>query len=389
MAVYRVARTGNFTVMANYHLRDKNLTLKAKGLLSLILSLPEKWTFSIKGLARICKEGVDAIRAALQELKSAGYIIYTRVRNAMGQLKDAEYVIYERPQPAQQEAQEEKTEEKEEETVSEPDEEAPVFSLPVLAEPTQDEPVLENPTLGNPAQINNNNISNTDYSLPVSVTPKRERDKKLNEKNPYPSNPYLNPCPARTQPEPIRKDRTEGSLPMAFSSRYGMLTPMDERRVNEKRADLKHRICYDALSADFGQEQVDEVVNIMMEVLTSTCGQMQVAGKKVPSALVRQQFSLMGKEHIEEVFNCLNNTHTVIKNPKAYIITCLFNASMTLNLHMGAKGRATVFQMEEQKKQRESDLAIEAFVDYVDKNDPTFWEKVKPDMRRAMYGIAC
>ena len=94
MAVYRVARTGNFTVMANYHLRDKNLTLKAKGLLSLILSLPEKWTFSIKGLARICKEGVDAIRAALQELKSAGYIIYTRVRNAMGQLKDAEYVIY-------------------------------------------------------------------------------------------------------------------------------------------------------------------------------------------------------------------------------------------------------------------------------------------------------
>ena len=253
MAVYRVARTGNFTVMANYHLRDINLTLKAKGLLSLILSLPEKWTFSIKGLARICKEGVDAIRAALQELKSAGYIIYTRVRNAMGQLKDAEYVIYERPQPTQQETQEEKTEEKEEETVSEPDEEAPVFSLPVLAEPTQDEPVLENPTLGNPAQINNNNISNTDYSLPVSVTPKRERDKKLNEKNPYPSNPYLNPYPARTQPEPIRKDRTEGSLPMAFSSRYGMLTPMDERRVNEKRADLKHRICYDALSADFGQ----------------------------------------------------------------------------------------------------------------------------------------
>ena len=152
MAVYRVARTGNFTVMANYHLRDKNLTLKAKGLLSLILSLPEKWNFSIKGLARICKEGVDAIRAAIQELMSAGYIICSRVRNALGQLKGTEYVIYERPQSVQQEAQEEKSEG----IVSEPDGEAPVFSSPVLAEPSQDEPILENPTLEKSAQINNN-----------------------------------------------------------------------------------------------------------------------------------------------------------------------------------------------------------------------------------------
>ena len=75
MAVFRIERTRDYTVMSNHHLRNANLSLKAKGLLSMMLSLPEDWNYTTRGLAKICKEGVDAIGAALRELEGAGYIV--------------------------------------------------------------------------------------------------------------------------------------------------------------------------------------------------------------------------------------------------------------------------------------------------------------------------
>ena len=80
MAVFRVQRTRDYTVMSNYHLRDQNLTLKAKGLLSMMLSLPDEWNYTTRGLAAICKEGVDAIGSALKELKYTGYIVRHQAR---------------------------------------------------------------------------------------------------------------------------------------------------------------------------------------------------------------------------------------------------------------------------------------------------------------------
>lgn len=119
MAVFRVEKTRDFTVMSNHHLRNKNLSLRAKGLLSVMLSLPEEWDYTLKGLAHISKEGVDAIRSAIKELEKFGYIERHRKRNKKGQLKTSEYIIHE---------------------------------LPILPEPKQTEPILENPTLDNPTQ---------------------------------------------------------------------------------------------------------------------------------------------------------------------------------------------------------------------------------------------
>ena len=80
MAVFRIERTRDYTVMSNHHLRDKALSLKSKGLLSMMLSLPEDWNYTTRGLAKICKEGVDAIGGALRELESAGYIVRQQLR---------------------------------------------------------------------------------------------------------------------------------------------------------------------------------------------------------------------------------------------------------------------------------------------------------------------
>ena len=98
MAVFRVERNNGYTVMSNHHLRNKELTLKAKGLLSQMLSLPENWDYTLKGLSLINREQIDAIREAVRELEKAGYIVRTRERDEKGRLRGADYVIYELPQ---------------------------------------------------------------------------------------------------------------------------------------------------------------------------------------------------------------------------------------------------------------------------------------------------
>ena len=98
MAVFRVERNKGYTVMSNHHLRNKELSLKAKGLLSQMLSLPEDWDYTLAGLSFINREKIDAIREAVKELERAGYIVRSRERDEKGRLRGADYVIFEQPQ---------------------------------------------------------------------------------------------------------------------------------------------------------------------------------------------------------------------------------------------------------------------------------------------------
>ena len=139
MAVFRIEKTRDYTVMSNHHLRDRSLSLKAKGLLSLMLSLPEEWDYTTKGLAQICKDGVDSICAGVRELEEHGYVIRQRVRNPNGQLSAIEYTILEQPRP--------------------PEPGKPERENPVLDNPEQASPVLEEPEQGNPARLNTNRSS--------------------------------------------------------------------------------------------------------------------------------------------------------------------------------------------------------------------------------------
>lgn len=99
MPVFRVVKNANYTTMSNYHLRDKTLSLKGKGLQSMLLSLPDQWRYSVKGLSEICLEGRDSINAALRELEQHGYLIRKQRRLPDGTLGGIEYWIYEKPQP--------------------------------------------------------------------------------------------------------------------------------------------------------------------------------------------------------------------------------------------------------------------------------------------------
>ncbi len=166
MAVFRVERNKGYTVMSNHHLRNRELSLKAKGLLSQMLSLPEDWDYTLAGLSYINRESIDAIRTAVWKLEKAGYIARRQGRDEKGKMTAIEYTIYEQPQP-------------------------PGLDCPVLENPTADNPILENPTTDNPTSENpmqlNKDIQKTDLS-------KKEKINK-NGLNNY-SIPILSPDPS-------------------------------------------------------------------------------------------------------------------------------------------------------------------------------------------------
>ena len=147
MAVFRVERIKDYTVMSNHHLRNKNLSLKAKGLLSQMLSLPDDWDYTLKGLAAINKESVDAIRTAIWELEDTGYVVRTRVRDERGCLRGCDYYVYEYPQ------------------ASSSGSDGSAESVPPMLEPLASDSAV----LGNPMQLNkeiqNKEKQNTDLIL--------------------------------------------------------------------------------------------------------------------------------------------------------------------------------------------------------------------------------
>ena len=144
--VFRVVKTKNYTMMSNQHLKDKRLTLKAKGLMSVMLSLPENWDYTLRGLSAISKEGVDAISEAVKELERSGYVIRNRKRDERGRLSGTEYLIYEdchmNSQPAQDAPEPEK-----------PKRENPRLENPVQEKPVQENPKQEKPEQENPVQL--------------------------------------------------------------------------------------------------------------------------------------------------------------------------------------------------------------------------------------------
>ncbi len=166
MAVFRIEKTRDYTVMSNHHLKDRTLTLKSKGLLSMMLSLPDEWNYTTRGLAAICREGVDSIGAALKELETHGYIRRTQLRDEKGKITDTEYVIYETPQCELQ---------------SSPGTPSPDTAKPYTENPDMGIPDTAEPCTENPAQLNTNqekiDLSNTHKSNPILSNPPIPRER--------------------------------------------------------------------------------------------------------------------------------------------------------------------------------------------------------------------
>ena len=282
MAVFRIERTRDYTVMSNHHLRNEKLSLKAKGLLSMMLSLPEDWNYTTRGLAKICKEGVDAIGNALRELETAGYIVRHQLRDRQGRISDTEYVIYEQPQPKN-----------------------PDTPGPETASPDTENPYLDKPDTEKPAELNIEK-SNTQKS----ITHGSRTD----------SIPFREPAAVRP---PERKGRDAMSL-----------TEMESYRDL-----ILENIEYDYLcrEVDPYQENLDEIVELMVETVCAKRQTTRIAGSDFPHEVVRSRFLKLDSEHIRFVMDCMQKNSSEIRNMKQYLLTVLFNAPTTISNYYTAQ----------------------------------------------------
>ena len=281
MAVFRIEKTRDYTVMSNHHLRDKSLSLKAKGLLSLMLSLPEEWDYTTKGLARICKDGVDSICAGVRELEEHGYVIRQRVRNPNGQLGAIEYTILEQPRPP------------------EPKPQKPERENPVLDNPEQASPVLEEPEQGNPAQLNTNRSSKEKSKKDLSSTEG--------------SNPVL-------------------STPQAPRDSDGMGRDWMRERESYRELILEN-IEYDYLiqSHQLDRDRLDELVELMVDTVCSRRETIRIAGDDYPAEVVKSRFLKLDSSHIEYVLDRMRENTTYVRNIKKYLLAALYNAPATID----------------------------------------------------------
>ena len=289
MSVFRVEKTKGYTVMSNHHLRNHALSLKAKGLLSQMLSLPEDWDYTLQGLAQINKESIDAIREAVRELERAGYIKRSRERDERGRERDERgclrgtvYTIYEQPH-------------------AEPTPEEPAQEKPALDNPTLEKPMLDFPTLENPMQLNtkgkNKEKRNTDQSITDSI--------------PFPSG----------FPKTATQKRTE-----------------TKGTFESYRELILENIDYDVLVDDphVDREQLDEIVDLVQETVCSTRSRIRVAGNDYPTEVVRSKLLKLNGEHIRFVMDCLKQNTTRIRNIRQYLLTALFNAPSTMSSYYAA-----------------------------------------------------
>ena len=278
MAVFRIEKTRDYTVMSNHHLKDRTLTLKSKGLLSMMLSLPDEWNYTTRGLAAICREGVDSIGAALKELETHGYIRRTQLRDEKGKITDTEYVIYEMPQC---------------EPPSSPGTPLPGTAKPYTENPDMGVPDTAEPCTENPAQLNTNQTKTDLSSTKVS--------------NPIQSNP---PTPAGAR---------MGTDGMGARESYREL--------------ILENIEYDFWknSDRVDHEMLDEITELIVDTVCSARKTIRIAGDDYPAEVVKSRFLKLDSSHVQYVMDCMKDNTSYVRNIKKYLLAALYNAPVTMD----------------------------------------------------------
>ncbi len=350
--IFKIQKNSNYTAMSNIHLQDKRLSLKAKGLLSLMLSLPaDRWRYSIRGLASICRDGVDSVRDGIKELERAGYVIRFRARKANGQLGEAIYWIYEEPQNGPQDGDDT---EYDSGTVTSfdmqpndelPDEEPPApgklmsekpaSDRPMSAIPASAFPITGNPASGKPASGNPTQVISS-QEIPALGNPTQSNNNRSNtqkEKSEKSNTNPSNPNQSSIHPSIPAQEDTAGTVPTGLTD---VQRRMDARELTRL---IKNHIEYDILCEELSRETLDNIVSLIVEVLSTRCEYFTVSGKKVPAEIVHKRYMEINSAHIQYVFESMEKSRSKVRNIRQYWFVALFNAPATMSSYYEAAVR--------------------------------------------------
>ena len=348
MAVIRVSKTKGFSVMSNYHLRDKNLSLKAKGLLSMMLSLPDGWHYTIRGLASICKEGVESISSGIRELEKCGYV-RRHQPNIDGKFQEIEYVIYEMPQDQTASISENNTS-----GSGEPDHENP-SPIP-QQQPVGPRSSVSAVSLCQPdTEIAAPSSADTEIAAPSSADTEIAYTETPDTENPYTGNPYTerplseSPSPENlnaiynTEKSNTEREKTEYinhpsiNQEVMDRSEKDLLSQLDARKATGEYetycAIIKEHISFDILCLDHPgeREMLEGIVELLAETICSKSAYVHIAGQELPREIVRSRFLKLDKSHIEYILTSFAKNTVKVRNMKAYLLASLYNAPVTIS----------------------------------------------------------
>ena len=298
--VFRVFKTEKFSVISNYHLFDKRLTHKATNLLTTMLALSPVWDYTLEGLASLKKDGIDGVRSGIRELEKLGYLTRRQLRNEKGQLAHNEYLVYETPELNPNFA-------KSEENCQE---------LPSLENPITDKKI-NSPSLENP--ITDKKINSPSLENPSTENPTQLNTKLLNTK-------YIN-----------QSYQDNNNININNTYRCDEMDSIDKIDRKEIKAELKKQLSYEKLisrnETDQKQKQINSIINILADVMSSRSQSIRIAGGNKPLEEVIQRFRQLTDKHIAYVLECLNKNADKPRNIRAYLLTSLFNAPSTMDCY--------------------------------------------------------
>ena len=281
--------------MSNYHLRDRNLSLRSIALLSIMLSLPEDWDYSLRGLARICKDGRDAIGTALKELEKHGYLKREQKRDSHGRLSDIEYTVYEYPSEIQ-----------------------PCPENPDTVEPDTVSPDTDTPNTVNPPEQNTDNINN----IYIINTEKRNIEKQNKESI------HL----SVSEPADPKDGWTEGSYSHRKTVRSVLEEQVGLRFIEKKNQQLEKQLENDEISPEmYEASYVDlKAVSYILDVMTDCIAAdsripVKINGEEIPRQTVRDRLMKIDKNRLLSVLQAVSVKSSQVKNKKAYLLSALFN----------------------------------------------------------------
>ena len=325
MPFFRVNKTKDYTIMANHHLKNRDLSLKAKGLLSVMLSLPEDWHFTVHGLVSICKEGRDSISGAVRELEEAGYIVRHRLRDKEGHINGLEYIIYETPQKPENSGPDGDKTPVEVDADTEEAEATEEVDVPSKPESRMTAPVTENPFMEEVTAIPAEKAPRT--AAPHSASPMTENPLSVRPMSERPS-VLLNTNRVKTKEQKTKSLTTQVTNP-SYPSYPSNQEQQD--KVEQVRQEVRQQVCYDVLEQSVDQELLDELVGLIVETLCDKAQTLRIGSHDYPVALVQERMRQIDSFCLEYVCACLRRSNPSIRNIKQYLLMALFNAPVMMS----------------------------------------------------------
>ena len=283
MSTSRVNKNVNYTVMSNHHLQDKRLSLKAKGLLSYMLSLPDDWDYSLKGLTIGCKDGLDSVRTAVLELEEHGYVRRQKVRNARGQIIDYDYQVYE----------------------------SPAEDVPAVPDDDNSAPP---PSTSSNQKSGVKPCSSPFLDFPNMAEPNLEKATQQN-----------------TNKQNTKRQSTNLSGQTAETEDF-------DQMATQVRSGFREKLEIDILAKRYAPEMLEELLDNIVEMYCCPLKTQYIGKQAQTTKAIRLRLDKLTSQHVEYIFDVMANTTQPIKNIMAYLRTTILNAPTTMEHYYQVQG---------------------------------------------------